>query len=1546
MNVTEVCAIEDIPTNTKHTVSKSLHYLAYIQNHLPLTTVLSHGHKDTPTSFEDASALSNAGIQATSLTYVTVPVNSTTNEILFVGHSDGSLRAYSPNTSQLIFSERYHDTSPILSIKAHSTSVFRTSFNNSNSNSNSNNSNSNNQSTRKSDRTGTTSKNISTSSSSSEIWMLHEDGTLVVLHLGHAARAMRSFINNVSVEEPCLHRKWRLQRNQACADFVATTPSRSDLFETNLRPSGANVLVVGQDPFCSVFLADGDTGKGEQITIRSAALELGSVVLSGAADVASNFLPSWFSGRSVKSPKQRNAVTPWQDVSSTTISIPLRRHRPLFDAQRIVTSTSLSSQLCAAACVDNLGRITLIDMNDGTVLRMFKGYRDAQVGWMSSERHEYLVVYAPHRNRIKVWKAAHGPLVCSIDVKELTTRKRQGSVITPLRLLTSNGACYIIVNGGVHRLDLNHQSIKSQLKRHYVTATNQKDGDVLSKFADGVRSMMLRKGNKGSTRGDRRDRDDDQEDEAKNNTYYNQQQSDVTSLSRLLEKIEAPDLLLSAAEVVREELAEKLDCSVAYRELQTVVLNRLLKTSEAAAQAAIGVMGISENSGNNGDTDQTPRKRRNSVVDHMLSAVQELSKEIVLLKSYYILDQMLIDRLDEKENEESHYNLIDENVSSWFDNTMDGGSNHTERRITPGYFCRSFQVATQITRNDKKSNDKNGNDKIEVTMISSALSDVGTRRKGTLANILYRPMSQHKFTLSKYFELNLLKTMSPLHQMNHFTTSWFQQAATDYREMSSSSWLNYGAFQWIHEMTMEENNTELFDRLEKACLETVSLKQAMVLTKLCSVAWKTNAKEKQQKKNQNSRWSPATFDEEREENAEGDNNDNDDDRDSLSEDELNDEDSDRTDDVHAAAARLFQAERFAILCRRLELNLYLNTVTSSFNDEDHKIVSLKKLDTGTQDTPLRMIALSQLGNKAWKMSVAPAVDDDDTTNVTLEFIQTSLKSKSKKTELENMNVNEKKEKTATTTTTTTASRIFTWFGDSVQMNASTLPISMPLPSLLSSFASSSSSSSSNTTIVTPENFENLLSQVLPHFVKDKDGLALHRTLLLLCSSKSYSHLDRARDVCCAVNQHAATIVDANLRHAALLYVWNHGLVQLCLESIDLWSQKEEESWNGLKKLNMGLQNDTNQKDDQDTQDTQNTASSSKTEATKEVWRQEAMHRVKRVHLSIVETCQFVLDALSLCIVEHQPEHQEEETKGTKGTKETTATATTTATTTETDMNIKTEPKHPSVETRFPFLMDPIQTSLLKQPIAISSFSFKRHVSCLAILRSVIEVELWGCDVRTLFLSGNVELFVVGDIVFDANTTAKAWSGLLDASIQSARLQLVSDIAIVDVEKALSLSNALKMSTTDAFIECFRVLWCTGKERTALELFSNADKTIKNQVATPLVSLACEQVDTVLDAMRKDKRYRTLLSTVPANIYKSVRSAARKARSKRQENGRKESKRLKKVSPSLSETHSLLSRLVPVCPRDGPTHGIAVDLAGVVSTLVKRVEQLREQLKEK
>ena len=184
--------------------------------------------------------------------------------------------------------------------------------------------------------------------------------------------------------------------------------------------------------------------------------------------------------------------------------------------------------------------------------------------------------------------------------------------------------------------------------------------------------------------------------------------------------------------------------------------------------------------------------------------------------------------------------------------------------------------------------------------------------------------------------------------------------------------------------------------------------------------------------------------------------------------------------------------------------------------------------------------------------------------------------------------------------------------------------------------------------------------------------------------------------------------------------------------------------------------------------------------------------------------------------------------------------------------------------------------------------------------------------------------------------------LVGSSILSARLQMISEVAIVDIDRAMNLSASLNIPLPQVFVECFRVLWCSGKESDALDLLHHSTDVTKQAVAGPLVSLACEQVDIVLDAMRRDKRYRTLLSTVPSKVYTSVKSAARAARSARAASGRKDSTKLKKVSPSLSETHSLLSRLVPVLPNDSPDRSLAVEMAGVVLTLARRGEQLKKQ----
>jgi len=60
------------------------------------------------------------------------------------------------------------------------------------------------------------------------------------------------------------------------------------------------------------------------------------------------------------------------------------------------------------SATDSLGRVTILDSRDLSSIRIFKGYRDAQVAWIvwrASGRRlaPSLLVYAPKRNSIELW---------------------------------------------------------------------------------------------------------------------------------------------------------------------------------------------------------------------------------------------------------------------------------------------------------------------------------------------------------------------------------------------------------------------------------------------------------------------------------------------------------------------------------------------------------------------------------------------------------------------------------------------------------------------------------------------------------------------------------------------------------------------------------------------------------------------------------------------------------------------------------------------------------------------------------------------------------------------------------------------------------------------------------------------------------------------------------------------------------------------------------------------------------------------------------------
>jgi hypothetical protein len=102
------------------------------------------------------------------------------------------------------------------------------------------------------------------------------------------------------------------------------------------------------------------------------------------------------------------------------------------DDKRRITSVSISDCGTWASCCDSLGRILLVDTSSMVVVRVMKGYRDAQAVWMvgSSEEKKgeekggkekllLLAVYAPRRGVVEVWDAVNGVRMSSKQINSM-----------------------------------------------------------------------------------------------------------------------------------------------------------------------------------------------------------------------------------------------------------------------------------------------------------------------------------------------------------------------------------------------------------------------------------------------------------------------------------------------------------------------------------------------------------------------------------------------------------------------------------------------------------------------------------------------------------------------------------------------------------------------------------------------------------------------------------------------------------------------------------------------------------------------------------------------------------------------------------------------------------------------------------------------------------------------------------------------------------------------------------------------------------------------
>ena len=110
--------------------------------------------------------------------------------------------------------------------------------------------------------------------------------------------------------------------------------------------------------------------------------------------------------------------------------------RELTDAPRAFRTLTLEPRRRWLAATDTLGRVLLLESRSLVMVRVWKGYRDAQCGWTEAAAvgcvgdgtlagddgcagrpsASLLVVYAPRRELLEIWPVPRGGRVCACTV--------------------------------------------------------------------------------------------------------------------------------------------------------------------------------------------------------------------------------------------------------------------------------------------------------------------------------------------------------------------------------------------------------------------------------------------------------------------------------------------------------------------------------------------------------------------------------------------------------------------------------------------------------------------------------------------------------------------------------------------------------------------------------------------------------------------------------------------------------------------------------------------------------------------------------------------------------------------------------------------------------------------------------------------------------------------------------------------------------------------------------------------------------------------------
>ncbi|RVE41337.1 hypothetical protein evm_014014 [Chilo suppressalis] len=181
--------------------------------------------------------------------------------------------------------------------------------------------------------------------------------------------------------------------------LAASTYGGYDTWYRSVPPVNSLILGAGTKPYVGFHYAlEGGTTPPLQDVARAVANKIKSA------------LPGWLGGG--------NSETATANTESLVRSESLSLRNGLLDAQRQGATVAVSPDRRLAAFTDNFGRVAVLDIKKGHLIRMFKGYRDAQCAFVQIfdvdkktpymavvkeiKRATFLIIYNPKKGLIDI----------------------------------------------------------------------------------------------------------------------------------------------------------------------------------------------------------------------------------------------------------------------------------------------------------------------------------------------------------------------------------------------------------------------------------------------------------------------------------------------------------------------------------------------------------------------------------------------------------------------------------------------------------------------------------------------------------------------------------------------------------------------------------------------------------------------------------------------------------------------------------------------------------------------------------------------------------------------------------------------------------------------------------------------------------------------------------------------------------------------------------------------------------------------------------------